>query len=248
MALLTYNLFSVLAFLGAAFFFWRRAREEHFELDQMFDGFIISFLIGLVVARFTHILLSFDQYGWSLLAWLNIISDAQLFLPAGVVAAGLYLYRFAKQHHWEAFEVLDIWAPAVLMGVGIFHLGVALSGLGNRIELGPVAFPESALIAVVSVVLSRYLCWLELRYRTFRWYRAGRDVALPGFIIGIGTAIASAYLLFSTLIFAQLSSVSTIAYLIFYGFGVVSGIGIVLVRAGKFRFRVSKKKKRTAHA
>jgi len=243
-SIIIYNLFAVLAFLGAAFFFWRRAREEHFELDQMFDGFILSFLIGIVVARFMRVLLSFDQYGWSLVAWLNVLSNAQFFLPVGVAAAGLYLYRFARQRHWEAYEVLDIWTPAILMGVSIFHLGVTLSGLGNQLQIGPVMLPESLLIAVMSAVLSRYLCWLELRYRTFRWYRAGRDMANSGFIVAVGMIVASAYLLLSTLIFTQLIPSQQLAYVLVYGFGLVFGIGLLLVRAGKFRFRSSKLKKR----
>lgn len=245
-----YNFFLILTFLFSAFFFWRKSREEHFELDQLFDGFILSFLVGMVAARFAYVLVNFNQYGWAILSWLNLFSDTGMFMPFGIAVAGLFLYRFAKKQHWEAFEVLDLWTPAVVSGVGIYHLGLAVSGSSPYLMLGPVGIPTALLVTFFSIFLTKYLIRVELRYRTFRWYRSGRDVALPGFVVLLGLMLISIFmslimLINITLTNSEIPIAEAVLYLITYFCGFLIGATLMLMRSGKIYGRVVKKKVKT---
>lgn len=189
----TLNVFSVLAFLAAGFILWKKGREEHYEENTLFDGFLLSFLIGGLVARFGFIVLNFHQFGFDILKWFDMVSANGLNGLFGFAGGTYYMYKYAVRQKWDAFEVLDFWVTAlslafVLLSLGSFFDG---SGFGNATTLPwgvvfPGVFekyhPVQLYSAVIYFGLFQYLSRIEYRYRTFLWYKSKRKSAQTGFL------------------------------------------------------------------
>ncbi len=219
-----YNIALVLALLCAGFVFWKRGKEEHFAEDQLFDGFLLSVLGGMVAARFMYVLLHFDTFGWTLVSWLNIFSHGGLSLSFGLIAAIFLLIRFSKKQNWDYFGILDMWIPGIVLATGVVQFGIFLQN-----QLQPVILVASVLL----LGMSRYLYWLEYRYRTFAWYKSGQDVAKSGFITAVG-------LIFLGLIFMTVSffpsgksiDLTEIVDRVICFLGLVFGFGLLINRSG----------------
>jgi phosphatidylglycerol:prolipoprotein diacylglycerol transferase len=189
----TLNLFLVVAFISAAFLFWRKSREEHYEETQVFDGFLLSTVFGFVMGRLGFILLNFDHFQLNILKWLDVVNHPGMTILIGLIAAGIHLFRFSAKHKWDVFEILDFWVMGLSCGLGIMWLGLFLDGSGfgypTSLPWGmvfPGVFekhhPTQLYFALFFLTLFWYLSWVEYRYRTFSWYRAGKNTAQTGFL------------------------------------------------------------------
>lgn len=219
-----YNIALVLALLCAGFVFWKRGKEEHFAEDQLFDGFLLSVLGGLVIARCMYVILHFDTFGWTLVTWLNIFSHGGLSLSFGFIAAMFLLIRFSKKQNWEYFGILDMWVPGVVLAAGVVQFGIFL-----QFQLHPAIL----IAGVLLLAMSRYLYWLEYRYRTFAWYKSGQDVAKSGFITAVGLIFLG--LIFLTDSFFPLGKSVALAEFVdrvLCLLGIVFGFGLLLNRSG----------------
>ena len=194
----TFNLFLVAGFCCSAFLFWRRGREEHYQEDQLFDGFLISFLFGLLSARAAFVLGHFSEMGLSVGAWFDLMGRPGLIGPVGLVVAGLILFRFATRNKFDAFEIMDMWVSALSLGFAIviwglfFHRAGWGSDLPQALQVVPgltLKFPVWLVGGLLFGGLYVWLAKLEFRYRLISWYRNGHNVAQPGFL----TAFALIY-------------------------------------------------------
>lgn len=192
----TLTIFAVIASIGAAFLFWRKGREEHYDEMQIFDGFLLSSLVGLLGSRIAFVIFQFSEFSFSPLKWLNIFGYPGFNLSVGIVIAGLYLYSFAQKHKWDVFEILDFWVTAVSFGLAMLWLGIFFDGTGfgyaTHLPWGvvfPGVFekhqPVQLYFAIFYFLLCYYLAWSEYRYRTFSWYRAGKNTAQTGYVTSI---------------------------------------------------------------
>ncbi|PIR59278.1 MAG: hypothetical protein COU69_00755 [Candidatus Pacebacteria bacterium CG10_big_fil_rev_8_21_14_0_10_56_10] len=192
----TLNVMVTFAFLAGAFMFWRKGREEHYDEVEIFDGFLLSTLFGLVVGRWAFVMLNFEQFGLDVIGWLDVVARPGLSILAMLVSSALYLTKYARTKKWDAFEVLDFWALAVsfsliFVWIGLFAAGqvagtptqlpwaVPLPGLDQRVHPVPLYF------VLFYFGLYGYLLWAECRYRTFGWYRSRRSTAQTGFLLSV---------------------------------------------------------------
>ena len=83
---------AILALFFAAFIFWRKGKEEHYETVELFDAFLLSGIFGVIIGR-----LSFVLFNWSVFSnnWWLIFSITQA--PGNqpllaLIAAGIYLF------------------------------------------------------------------------------------------------------------------------------------------------------------
>jgi phosphatidylglycerol---prolipoprotein diacylglyceryl transferase len=189
----TISLFQAIAFFAAGLVIWKRSKEEHWSEPQVFDGFLLSFLIGWICARFGYFLLNWDKFGFDLFKWLNFVQYPGSQLVVGIVGATLYFYSYARKKKWDAFEVLDWWSQAVTMGLLWLNVGYFFAGIyfGDSTSLPwgiifPGVFEKRHPIQLYYVIFHAgiyyLLNWLEFHYRTFQWYRAGKKTALTGFL------------------------------------------------------------------
>lgn len=192
----TLNLFLVLAFLSMAFLFWRKGREEHYDEAVLFDGFLLSIFAGLLGARVGFVIFQFSQFGFSPLNWINISSYPGYNLITGILVAGIYIYFYATKHKWDMFEIVDFWILGLSFALSMVWLGLFLDGtsFGNPTTLPigvvfPGVFephhPIQLYFAFLYLALFWYLSWADYHYRTFNWYRAGKNTAQTGYMTSI---------------------------------------------------------------
>lgn len=192
----TLSIFSLLAFFVSAFVFWRKGREEHYDLSEYFDGFILATLIGFLCGRIGFIILNWGQFGWQVLKYFDVISYPGVNGVVALVAAAMYLYTFAHKRKWDEFEVLDFWVLAAANGSIWQHIGTFFDGTHfgtlTELPLGMVfpgtqepRHPSQLYSALFFMLLAWYLSRVEYRYRTFEWYRGGKKNAKSGFLFTV---------------------------------------------------------------
>lgn len=231
----TISLFLILAFLVSSFIFWRRGREEHYKEELLFDGFLLSGLVGVLAARAGYVVLNAGDFGFSLVRWLDFFSYPGFSGSIGLAVMGIYLHRFAKRSKWDSFEILDFWAPAMALGLAVLHVGLFFDGGGYGLASTlpwAVTFPGSfaarhpvqLYFAIFYVVLFAYLQWAEFHYRTFEWYRSGKKTAQTGFLVAVAMSTTGLV----HVIFSFLKENPTQLY----GIGIDQVIGMVLFFVG----------------
>lgn len=205
-SLRTMSVLAVIAFLATSFIFWRRGKEEHYKEDQLFDGYLLSILVGLIAARIGFVALNFTQLGFSPLAWVDVFSHPGVSSWAGLLGGALYLKRYAKASKWDVYEILDFAATGLSLGAVFVWIGQFLEGssVGTATTLPwGVRFPGllephhpiQLYVAVFYLLLFWYLSWAEFHYRTFSWYRIGKRTAQTGFLICVFVIASSLFFL-----------------------------------------------------
>jgi prolipoprotein diacylglyceryltransferase len=152
--------------------------------------------VGLLGARIGFILFQFSQFGFQPLHWLNINTYPGFNLITGILAAGIYIYHYANKHKWDVFEIVDFWVLGLSFALAMVWIGLFLDGtsFGNSTSLPigvvfPGVFephhPIQLYFAAVYFLLFWYLSWADFHYRTFNWYRAGKNTAQTGYMTSI---------------------------------------------------------------
>jgi len=252
--LLTLSLFQALAFFSCGLIFWRRAKEESYSEAKVFDGFLLSFIVGWLSGRAGHVLANPDQFGWDVLKWLNVVHYPGIQLLFALVGATLYLYFYAQKQKWDAFEILDWWSQSLVMGLIWLYLGYFFAGVlfGNTTQMPwgivfPGVFeprhPTQVYYVIFLLAIYKLLSWLEYHYRTFNWYRSGKKTAQTGFLFIV---FLTSYGLFSLLMSFFQSSQIQIGEMVFDGLAylglVIFGLCLMLVRANRSFFSFKQKK------
>lgn len=192
----SFYVFSLLAFFLAGFVFWRKGKEEYYDENVLFDGFILTMIFTLLSSRLGYILMHLPDLGSSVVSWFDLMSHPGLNGLFGGIGGTLFLYRYAIKQKWDAFEVLDFWATCLSICLGVIWLGLFFDGTGfgfaTSLPWG-VIFPEvfekhhpvQIYASFFYFVLYFYLLKLEYQYRTFSWYINKRKNAQTGFIFSI---------------------------------------------------------------
>jgi phosphatidylglycerol:prolipoprotein diacylglycerol transferase len=254
----TITLFVIAAFFLASFIFWRKCREEHYSEAEIFDGFLVSAIIGSVVARAVFIIFNFNIFGLHILSWFDFNMFPGVNLIAGLAAAAFLLYKNAVKNKWDEFEVLDFWVTSASLGLSIYYLGTFFDGTGygysTNLPWG-VVFPSiiephhplQMYFALFYAGLFVYLSKVEYAYRTFTWYRHGKKTAQTGFLtsaflisISVFTFLM-AFLKPATLEFLNINFDMVISGIL----GIV-GVGLLLSRSGR-TLSIFKRKSRSVN-
>lgn len=236
---------SVIGFFVSAFVFWRKGKEEHYPEIQLFDGFLLSTLFGLLVSRLGYIATHTAQFGWDFFKWLDVVSQPGTHELIGLIGTSIYLYRFALKHKWDVFEILDFWALSLAIGsifkyIGYFLDG-SLFGLPTNLPWGMVfpgvfekSHPTQLYAAIFFSLLFVFLSWVEYRYRTFEWYRSGKKSAKTGFLLSSFIISVASFYFFMTVVQTPEFTIGELVldrwiYLLF----LVLGVGMLLRRADR---------------
>ena len=245
----TISIFLVLAFLAAAFMFWRKGKEEHYSEFELMDAYLLSFLVGSFAARIGFIAANWSTFGLDVFRWIDVINFPGVSVTVGVVTAGLYLYRLANHYKWDAFEILDFWSLAMSLSLSIWAVGLFLDGsaYGRPTDLpwgmifpGLVEkhHPTQLYTMVFFIALFVYLARIEYRYRTFNWYRGNKNTAQTGFLISVFILAAASFYLLLGLVFPGQWYIVGINLdpLLAIG-GVLLGAGLLFQRSGRSLWR-----------
>jgi phosphatidylglycerol:prolipoprotein diacylglycerol transferase len=251
----TFSVLLVLAFFIAAFVFWRKGKEEYYAEDQLFDGFLLSAIVGFIAARIGFVVFHIETIGWNVLDWFNFIGVPGMSGMVGLIFAGAYMYHFAREKKWDPFEVMDFWAMSASIGLALVSLGAFFDGIGFGF---PTTLPWGVLFpgllephhpvqlyaAVCYGIVFWLLSWAEYRYRTFRWYRATKKAAETGFLLCmfiISAAFFSLVLSFMKPATFEVFTVNVdqVASIVF----LVAGVLLLYVRSGRTIGWKTKKKR-----
>jgi prolipoprotein diacylglyceryltransferase len=195
--LLTSSVLITIAVMLSVFAVWRKAREELFEDDLVFDAVLLSIMIAVVSGKIGSFLLSLQPSQWSDSA--AIIAN---FFQAGfsehiAIITGLLFFKwYVTRLKWDSDEFLEFVAPPLALFLFFQWLGRFFSGayVGTVTALPtglqfPGAFdqrhPVQLYFAVSFLLLWILLRYLEPRYRFFAWYRGKKQMVEPGFLLGV---------------------------------------------------------------
>lgn len=244
----TLPLMMLLAILAMGYSWWRRSQEEHYDELTFFDALWLSSLVGAVFARVLYVIFHFSQYGWNVISWFDIFTKPGISYLGWCLGAGYYLARFAAKQKWEVFAILDFWVRAVALGaiflwLGFFFAGTEF-GLPTNLPWGwqfPGVFdtrhPSQLYAATGLIGIALVLHWAEFHYRTFEWYRAGRNTAQPGFVTGAAIFLTGLLMTAISLVTPHELVLFSIPFDLFiYPVLSVLGIALILQRAGYIRF------------
>lgn len=203
------TVFAILALFFSAFVFWRKGREEHYNLFEIFDAYVLSLLFAYVIGRLTFVALNWPLFANNLWAIFDVIHKPGSELFLSLLASAIYLYRYATKRKWDGYEILDFWATALSLGLALVYLGFFLDGsYGGQFTNLPwgviipgnfeKTHPAQLYFAIFYLLLYSYLYKMEYQYRTLDWYRGGKKTAQSGFLFSAFLiAISSFHLLLS---------------------------------------------------
>lgn len=252
----TMTVFVILGLFLASFAFWRKCKEEHYPESEIFDGFLVSAVVGSLVARAVFILFNFHIFGFHILSWFDFNGYPGINLIAGLAAAAFLLYKTAIKNKWDAFELLDFWVISVALGLCIYYIGSFFGGIGygysTNLPWG-VVFPNliephhpvQLYFALFYVFLYFYLSKVEYSYRTFTWYRHGKKTAQTGFLTSVFLIFVSIFTLFMAflkpagIVFLQINFDMVIS-----GILALAGVLILFSRSGRNLPIISRRKTR----
>jgi len=238
------TLLAILALFFAAFVFWHKGKEEHYDNMELFDAFLISGAFGVAIGRLSFVLFNLALFkdNWWLIFNLNQVPGNIPLLT--LVAAGFCLYFLAKKRKWDPFEILDFWVTAISLGMIFLYFGFFLAGsYPGRFTSMPwgvvmpgnfeKSHPVQLYFFVFYLLLFNYLLRVEYRYRTFEWYRRGRKTAQSGFLLSTFLiAVGSFYLLMTAVSVPRMLVLGTVIDHWVYLVLLIFGVFLLLSRSG----------------
>lgn len=222
--------------IGALYFFWRKADEEHFDLWSAFDAVFLAVVGGFVGARLGYIVLHPLEFGLAPLKIVNFYSYPGLWPLSGFIVAFYAMYRFARETKLDIWEVWDFFCIMVAWyfswhWLSRFVVGAA-AGASTTLPWGIVfpnrlepAHPVQLYAAAGFFLIFAYLFWAEPRYRFFFWYRSKKRTAKTGYLFSV-SLIAYGLLKFG------LSFVQPVFFLLPGGFELNQVLGILIFLSG----------------
>lgn len=121
-----YGIIICIGMLLAVAYVMLRAKQKGISIDDVIDIALVIIPCGIVGARLYYVILEFDRYiyteggFWKNLGetLYNIIAvwEGGLAIYGGIIAGGLALVWIAKRKKLNVFTVLDMVAPAVMIG------------------------------------------------------------------------------------------------------------------------------------
>jgi phosphatidylglycerol:prolipoprotein diacylglycerol transferase len=125
----TYGALMVLAILAAICVILRLGRREGLDSGQLLDFSTWLLLVGLLGAKVLMVLSDWHYYRQNP----GEIFSRSTFLAGGVfyggfIAAVLFAVWYIRLHHMPFWKVVDVYAPAISLGLGVGRIGCFAAG------------------------------------------------------------------------------------------------------------------------
>ena len=195
-SLQTINIWLLLGFIGGGFLIWKRAHDEHYEDDQVFDVMLVALIVGIIFARIAFILFHLPDFKTDILAWFSFFTRPGFNEFIGILVMLVTARRLAIQQKWDEYEFLDFMSIGsvwflICVWIGRFFAGAYL-GLPSPLPWA-MMFPSvydarhPVQVYFVAALFLEFiiLMVLEKRYRFFQWYKGNRQSAQSGFVAGM---------------------------------------------------------------
>jgi phosphatidylglycerol:prolipoprotein diacylglycerol transferase len=132
----TFGVFLLLAFFWGSFLLWKNFLLTSQKEEEVFDGLFIAIAGGLFFGRIIHVLLNFEDFGFSILKFILINGYPGISLYGFLIGAFVSLWTFFVIRKTDVKEAMDYVIPAVFLALGLGKLGSFLSGseIGGRTD------------------------------------------------------------------------------------------------------------------
>ena len=134
----SYGFFISLAFLVGSFVVWKRAKEEAYDEEKIFDALVLTVLFALLGARGYFILLNFQNFGFNFLKWIWLTRYAGLCFHGGLLGGILGLFLFTRREKWDFWQTADIAVFGLVLGQAIGRIGCFLNGCCFGVPTGSI--------------------------------------------------------------------------------------------------------------
>ena len=202
-----YGLIICLGMILAVLYVMLRAKQKGISVDDVLDIALVIIPCGIVGARLYYVIMEFDRFlytsgsFWKNLGQtlLNVVSvwEGGLAIYGGIIAGGIALVCVAKKKKLNPFTVLDMVAPAVMIGQilgrwGNFFNGEAHGGetdifcrmglweKGEQIFVHPTFLYESLWnlcgFAIANILYRKKKFEGEIFFFYIAWYGFGRMI------------------------------------------------------------------------
>jgi phosphatidylglycerol:prolipoprotein diacylglycerol transferase len=122
----TYAVMTVIAIVAALWLAQRRAKDTPYK-DLILDFSLYLILSGIIGARLLYIILNLSYYQEHLLEIVNL-RQGGLSLYGGLAGGLITAWLFSRKREIKLLPLLDIIAPALLLGQAIGRIGCLLNG------------------------------------------------------------------------------------------------------------------------
>jgi len=172
----------LISFLWGAYVFFRKALESYFEETVVFDAILLMAVSSFVWSRLLYAVLT---PGFLSGNWLRLFLVAEFpglsawGIPVGILSVTALLASKAKD---DLFDWWDLSLLGMVSGWSLAKISVVALMVDSQRIFWKI--PVSLLEALLLVVLFWVLWYLEIEYRTFKWYRYRRTEARSGLVTG----------------------------------------------------------------
>ncbi|MFA5095722.1 MAG: prolipoprotein diacylglyceryl transferase [Candidatus Omnitrophota bacterium] len=172
----SYGLMLVIAFMAAAFIATREAKRTGVNPDTVFNLCFIVFISGVIGARIFYVLANFPYY----LRYpqeMIMLQKGGLAWFGGLILGTLSGLYYLKAKKLGVYRILDLLAPAVVIGQAIGRLGCFLNGccFGKESAYGIFSPAHGAHLIPTQLYSSLFLViiFIFLRYLQRRPHQEG---------------------------------------------------------------------------
>jgi len=177
----TYGAVMVLAILAAICTILRLGRREGLDSSQLLDFSTWLLLVGLLGAKVLMVVSDWGYYRQNP----GEIFSRSTFLAGGVfygglIAAAVFAVWYVRLHHLPLWKVLDVYSPAVSLGLGLGRIGCFAAGCDygkpttsawgvvftdpiaheiSGVPLGIPLYPTQPIMMLASLSIAGVLIW-----------------------------------------------------------------------------------------
>lgn len=129
-----YAILIVSAIVIGYFLCTNEAQKQHLPHDLIIDFLLYAIPLGIICARLYYVIFRFNMYSEDLLSIFDI-REGGLAIYGGVIGGLIAAHLVCKKHKVSTFTLLDIVAPALVLGQGIGRWGnyINMEAYGLRI-------------------------------------------------------------------------------------------------------------------
>jgi phosphatidylglycerol:prolipoprotein diacylglycerol transferase len=185
----TYGTLAALAVLAAFWTVLRLGRREGLDSGQLFEFSTWLLLVAFVGAKMLMVISDwgyYRQYPGEILSWSTLRSGGVFY--GGFIAALLFAVWYIRLHHLPFWKVVDVYAPAISLGLGLGRIGCFAAGCDygkpttsawgvvftnpiahetSGVPLGIPLYPTQPIMSLTSLSIFAILMW--------RYPRKSRD-------------------------------------------------------------------------
>ncbi len=130
-----YSVLILLAVVLAYFLITSESKRFHYDYEFMFNLMFWTLIIGIIGARLYYVLFNLDYYSKNI-SEIPMVWHGGLAIHGGIIFGLITIIVYSKKHKKSFLKLLDIFAPALILGQAIGRWGNFFNSeaFGNAIE------------------------------------------------------------------------------------------------------------------